>query len=88
MPLKNVLIEAAQEVATDTIIGLIDNIDDNIDERRVKCAWWAVFHREMARTLPKRARLRRAWHRMMYRRMRAMCTANAVAHCKLEHTCG
>ena len=84
MPLKTDLISTAEDIANETIHGLFQLVDDEIDARREHPAWWAVFHREMARMLPKWRRLAKAWHRMMYRRMRAMCAANAIAHCKLE----
>lgn len=84
MPFRTDMIGLAEDVANEAIHGLFDLIGDEIAARRSHPAWWAVFHREMVKSLPKRALLRRAWHKMRYRRMRAMCTAQACTHCHLD----
>lgn len=74
----------AAKVADTVVDSVLDAVLEEFNDRRENPVYWAAFHSEMVRTLPKWARLRKWHHRRMLRRYRAFI----VAKSKYAAVCG
>lgn len=64
----------------DIVTRILDNelgemVQDELARRHAKPCYQMRFHELMVDLLPKRARIRKAWHRLMHRRWQAYCEA-------------
>ena len=72
----------AQDLGENVVDGVVDLISKQIDWKKVDPCGAAVFHREMARTVPRWRWLARYHHKRLYLRWRARCKAKKK--CGLE----
>ena len=79
MSLRREVLDEVDTALRDAIGGAVGAWERNVLRKQANPGRWASFHSEMFRQLPKRARIRKAWHKMRARRFQALVTAQAEA---------